>query len=219
MPPTIHPDGLPIPAALLGDRHDRLGIIMAVLDGAIANVALPTIARDLNAEPGLVDLDRQRLPAGDHGLAAAAGGAGRHPRLPPRLSGGPGRCSPWRRWPARCRLAAAADRRARAAGLRRRRHHERQHRADPLHLSARACWAAASASTPWWSRSSSAVGPTVAARHPGGGALAVAVRRSTCRSASSALVDRPAARCRTRRAPAQLRLSRRAAAARWRSAC
>src|SRR5579872_3813418 len=28
-----------------------IGLVMAVMDGAIANVALPTIARDLNASP------------------------------------------------------------------------------------------------------------------------------------------------------------------------
>ena len=42
-------DGVPLPqryGAILGIA---LGITVAVLDGAIANVALPTIARDLNA--------------------------------------------------------------------------------------------------------------------------------------------------------------------------
>ena len=38
-------------AALLGDPGHRLGLTLAVLDGAIANVALPTIARDLDASP------------------------------------------------------------------------------------------------------------------------------------------------------------------------
>jgi DHA2 family multidrug resistance protein-like MFS transporter len=41
-------DGLPIPARYWGILTIALGLTMAVLDGAIANVALPTIATDLN---------------------------------------------------------------------------------------------------------------------------------------------------------------------------
>ena len=44
-------DGLPIPQRYLAILTIALGLIMAVLDGAIANVALPTIARDLNMSP------------------------------------------------------------------------------------------------------------------------------------------------------------------------
>lgn len=44
-------DGLPIPQRFGAIFAIALGITMAVLDGAIANVALPTIARDLNASP------------------------------------------------------------------------------------------------------------------------------------------------------------------------
>ena len=62
-----------------------LAIAMAVMDGAIANVALPTIARDVQAEPGELDLGGERLPArGDHS-AAAARLAGRDLRLPAHL--------------------------------------------------------------------------------------------------------------------------------------
>src|SRR5690349_2232929 len=44
-------DGLPTPRRYWAIAAILLGITMAVLDGAIANVALPAIARDLNASP------------------------------------------------------------------------------------------------------------------------------------------------------------------------
>jgi len=44
-------DGLPLPQRYGAILTIILGISMAVLDGAIANVALPTIASDLNASP------------------------------------------------------------------------------------------------------------------------------------------------------------------------
>src|SRR5665213_436249 len=51
-PPAIeHADGLPKPQRNWAILTIALGIVMAVVDGAIANVALPTIARDLNASP------------------------------------------------------------------------------------------------------------------------------------------------------------------------
>jgi DHA2 family multidrug resistance protein-like MFS transporter len=46
-----HADGLPLPKRRWAILTIALGIVMAVLDGAIANVALPTIAADLNASP------------------------------------------------------------------------------------------------------------------------------------------------------------------------
>jgi DHA2 family multidrug resistance protein-like MFS transporter len=46
-----HADGLPLPQRNWAILTIALGIIMAVVDGAIANVALPTIARDLDASP------------------------------------------------------------------------------------------------------------------------------------------------------------------------
>ncbi|WP_315703273.1 MULTISPECIES: MFS transporter [unclassified Bradyrhizobium] len=49
--PVVHADGLPLPQRNWAIVTIALGIIMAVVDGAIANVALPTIARDLNASP------------------------------------------------------------------------------------------------------------------------------------------------------------------------
>jgi DHA2 family multidrug resistance protein-like MFS transporter len=53
MPTAIieHADGLPLPQRNWAISTIALGLIMAVMDGAIANVALPTIARDLDASP------------------------------------------------------------------------------------------------------------------------------------------------------------------------
>ncbi|HEY4078274.1 MAG TPA: MFS transporter [Rhizomicrobium sp.] len=46
-----HEDGLPLPQRYWAILTIGLGIVMAVIDGAIANVALPTIAQDLHASP------------------------------------------------------------------------------------------------------------------------------------------------------------------------
>ncbi|MCL8485993.1 MFS transporter, partial [Bradyrhizobium denitrificans] len=48
---VLHADGLPLPQRTWAIVTIALGIVLAVVDGAIANVALPTIARDLNASP------------------------------------------------------------------------------------------------------------------------------------------------------------------------
>jgi DHA2 family multidrug resistance protein-like MFS transporter len=48
---TDAPDGLPLPQRYGAILTIALGIVMAVIDGSIANVALPTIARDLHASP------------------------------------------------------------------------------------------------------------------------------------------------------------------------
>ena len=44
-------DGLPLPARYWAILTIALGLTMAVLDGAIANIALPTIAREVHADP------------------------------------------------------------------------------------------------------------------------------------------------------------------------
>lgn len=49
--PIEHADGLPQPQRNWAVLTIALGIIMAVVDSAIANVALPTIAADLDASP------------------------------------------------------------------------------------------------------------------------------------------------------------------------
>src|SRR4051794_694716 len=45
------PDGVPLPQRYWAILTIALGLTLAVLDGSIANVALPTIARELNASP------------------------------------------------------------------------------------------------------------------------------------------------------------------------
>jgi len=49
----VHPDGLPVPQRYLAIATIVLGVTMAVMDSAIANVALPTIAKDLHTDPAL----------------------------------------------------------------------------------------------------------------------------------------------------------------------
>ena len=50
-PPIEFSDGLPIPQRYWAILTIALGLVLAVMDGAIANIALPTIGRDLNASP------------------------------------------------------------------------------------------------------------------------------------------------------------------------
>ena len=47
------PDGLPVPRRYWAVVTIAIGLVMAVMDSAIANVALPTIAQDLDASPAL----------------------------------------------------------------------------------------------------------------------------------------------------------------------
>ena len=49
--PTVYPDGLPAPRNILAAAAVLLTITMAVLDGTIMNVALPTIAQDQGVSP------------------------------------------------------------------------------------------------------------------------------------------------------------------------
>src|SRR6185503_19601935 len=50
--PSAEPaDGLPVPQRYWAILTIALGLVLAVMDGAIANIALPTIARDLQASP------------------------------------------------------------------------------------------------------------------------------------------------------------------------
>ena len=53
MPPTLHPDGLPLPQRYWAIATIALAVVMAVMDSAIANVALPTIGIDLHTDPAL----------------------------------------------------------------------------------------------------------------------------------------------------------------------
>ena len=151
------------PAALLvdaGDRH-RHRHVGARRGGRQHRAAGDR--RRVPRQPGRIDLGRQRLSARRGDGAAAARLARRARRLSPRLSLGPGDLHPRL---GRLRAVAEhadADRGAGRAGRRRRRRVRGQRRAGALHLSARPCSAAASASTPSSSRVASAVGPSVAA--------------------------------------------------------
>ena len=63
-PPMVeHADGLPLPQRYWAILTIALGITMSVIDGAIANVALPTIAIDLDhrIEDQLHDSRRDRI--------------------------------------------------------------------------------------------------------------------------------------------------------------
>ena len=51
MTDEIHPDGLPTPRRYFAMLAIAIGIAMAVLDGTVVNVALPSIARELGASP------------------------------------------------------------------------------------------------------------------------------------------------------------------------
>ena len=46
-------DGLPVPRRYWAILAIAIGITVSVLDGTIANVALPTIAEDLDASPAM----------------------------------------------------------------------------------------------------------------------------------------------------------------------
>src|ERR1700744_6357359 len=50
-PEIEHAEGLPGPQPSLAILTIALGLVLAVMDGAIANIALPTIAKDLDASP------------------------------------------------------------------------------------------------------------------------------------------------------------------------
>ncbi len=51
MPDHVHPNGLPTPRRYFAMLAIAIGIVMAVLDGTVVNVALPSIASQLGATP------------------------------------------------------------------------------------------------------------------------------------------------------------------------
>src|SRR5258708_31626476 len=53
MSPALQPDGLATPQRYWAIATIALGVTMAVMDSAIANVALPTIGIDLHTDPAL----------------------------------------------------------------------------------------------------------------------------------------------------------------------
>jgi len=64
------PDGLPIPSRYWAILAIGLGVTVSVLDGAIANVALPTIAGDLHSVSVCSYMGGERLSVGDHDFFA-----------------------------------------------------------------------------------------------------------------------------------------------------
>ena len=78
--------GLPIPQRYWAMLVIALALTLAVLDSAIANVALPTIARNLHASAAGSIWVVNAYQLGDHHLAAAARLARRPHRLPAYLS-------------------------------------------------------------------------------------------------------------------------------------
>ena len=130
------PDGVPLPQRYWAILTIALGLTLAVLDGAIANVALPTIARDLDASPAssiwVVNAYQLAVTISLLPLASLGDIYGYRRVYQYGLilftvaSLG-------------CAMSDSltdADRRARHPGLRRGRHHERQRRAGALHLPA-----------------------------------------------------------------------------------
>ena len=180
-------DGLPNPRRALAFLTLAIAMTMAVLDGAIVNVALPTIAIRHVGHAGACDLGGQRLSARDHGLIAAARDARRHHGLSQGL---------WRRPRdfhdrlGRMRavdVSECVDDGPVGSGAGRGEHDERQYRVRALHLSQ---------------------GPTRARRrqHGGGGGdrrRGGAVRRggdSLCRALALVVLRQRAARCHSNRA-------------------
>ena len=135
-PRSVPPDGVPMPQRHMGDpdhrpwpdpggagrRHRQCRAADHCAGGAYL--------------AGEFDLGGERLPARGDDLPAAAVLAGRDLRLPPDLPGGAGAVHAGVAGLRAVVVAADADHRAHAAGLRRGGDHERQQRADPLHLSA-----------------------------------------------------------------------------------
>ena len=130
------PDGVPLPQRYWAILTIALGLTLAVLDGAIANVALPTIARDLDASPAssiwVVNAYQLAVTISLLPLASLGDIYG-YRRV---YQYGPDRLHRLLAGLRPVGFAADADHRARHPGLRRGRHHERQRRAGALHLSA-----------------------------------------------------------------------------------
>ncbi len=124
-------------ATELGDPHDRAWPGDGGDRRGDRQRRLAHHRRIAQRQSGIFDLDRQRLPARDHDLAAAVGVARGNYRLPSRLSG---RAAAVHAGIAVLRAgayAASADGGAHFPGIWRRGHPERQCGTGSLHLSAR----------------------------------------------------------------------------------
>ena len=133
-------DGLPNPQRLMAFTTLRHGCRHGGARRDHRHRGAANHGASIRGRAGERDLDRQRLPARGHGFASAAGGARRHGGLPARLLVG---ACPFHRRLARLRARAdicPAHLSSRRSGPGRGGNHERQHRAYPVHLSARAAW-------------------------------------------------------------------------------
>ena len=144
-------DGLPMPRRAWAIVAVSFGTALVVLDGAIATVALPTIARDLHTDGQRRGPDRHRLPAGAGDEPAAA--------VRTRRPIGLRRLYQWGQLLFTVATACAfreepavSARRPRRPGLRRGGGAQRHLGDGPAHLSGRSSSAAASASTASWCR-------------------------------------------------------------------
>ena len=138
MTDEIHPDGLPTPRRYLAMLAIAIGIAMAVLDGTVVNVALPSIARELGASPSAAVWVINAYQLVIVALLMPLASLGERVGYRPIYQIGRGDLHAGL---ARLRAVAqpaAADRRARPAGDRRRGDHEHERRAGPPHLSRRA---------------------------------------------------------------------------------
>lgn len=130
-------NGLPMPRRLWAILAVTFGVALSVLDGTIANVALPTIAHRAGSLVGRFDLGGQCLSAGDRRFAAEFFDAGRCRRLPPHLHRRTRLLHPLVGRLRFCRLAGNADRHAGDSGIRRCGCGEYQYVDHPYHLPAR----------------------------------------------------------------------------------
>ena len=99
---NLHHDGLPQPQRGWAILTIAIGLIMAVMDGAIANVALPTIAHELNATAAssiwIVNAYQLAITVTLLPLAALGDRLGYRRVYMVGLA-----VFPWARWAARCR--------------------------------------------------------------------------------------------------------------------
>ena len=134
----FHRDGLPTPRRYLAMLAIAIGIAMAVLDGTVVNVALPSIAGELGASPSasvwVINAYQLTIVVLLLPLASLGERLGYRRNLPGRGGGLHGRLARLRA----LREPGLARRRPRRAGGGRRRDHEHERRAGPAHLPGRA---------------------------------------------------------------------------------
>lgn len=127
-------DGLPLPSRYWAILSIALGLTVSVLDGAIANVALPTIAKDLDTSPAASIWIVNAYQLAHYHFAAFALLTGRHSGIPAHLHR---RAIPFQLHLTAVRivrLAAHADHFPDASRFRGRSNRQCQYGAYPYHL-------------------------------------------------------------------------------------